>query len=433
MQKILILLAALSVGMPAATTARCRVAESCATDTATDDPVIILTGPNSAESPFRFIDEYFRDLLQYEIHGSQHTYRVIVGQTTMEELAALEDVAYEEINRCEGKVTRITLAGSGITFRAGDDSDRIVSVEYGPANIPPVWNTRYAIDRNVLSRPERRVELGTAGIEWVQSSEASYWTNAYEEYAVMNGDEKTVCLTMFLDGSDLSLIRVELLPDDQGRYPGLAVVSKDGRIGGFLQQSFTRLRLEQTEPTISFDETLNTTSLSCWTLVNRPLGILPGRATCSDVRKALARHPDWKPERIGSSEIRLTPENGYDLAFEGEVPEARVVFSDLGDTSPVRVFSFTFHFTRGEYFMDDVTDTTLRLNAERLAMRIVDELRSYGYSFDELVRLPSGKQLWSLRNPLRNVGIYVLQQTRFQDNDTYSVLVRVWLPASKQN
>lgn len=433
MQKILILLAALSVGIPAATTARCRVAECGAADTATDNPVIILTGPNFTESPAHVIDEYFRDLLQYDIRGTQHTYRVTVGQTTMEELAALKDVAYDEINRDEGKVSRITLAGSGITFRAEDESDRIVSVEYGPADIPPVWNTRYAIDRDLLSRPKRRMELGTAGIEWVQRVETSFWMNAYEEYAVEADDETLIALTMFLDGDDLSLIRVELQPDGQGRYPRLAAVSEDGRIGGFLQQSFGRLRLENTERTIGLDETLQATSLSVWTLINRPLGILPGRATLADAEKALAQHRNWKPERRGSSGIQLTPENGYDLAFEGEVPEARAIFTDSEDTSPVRIFSFAFHFTRGEYFMDDVTDTTLRLNAERLALRIVNELKFNGFQFNERIEPASGRQLWFHHSPLRSVDIYVLRQSRFQENDTCSVLVRVLLPASGQN
>lgn len=439
MQKGLILLAGLLAGTPAATVFPRDTAMAAAATTATAiadptaDSVIILTGPAFTETAANRIDEYFRDLLQYDIRGSQHTYRVIVGQTTLEELASLEDVTCDEIYRDEGKISRLTLAGGGITFRAGDESDRIVSVEYAPADIPAIWATRYAIDREVLTRSERRLELGTAGIEWEQSVEAAFWINAYEEYAVKTGDEKLISLTMFLDGSDLSLIRVQLQPDGQGHYPRLAAVSADGRIGGFLQNSFGRLRLENTERTISLDEALKATSLSIWTLVNRPLGILPGRATLSDARRALAQHPDWEPVRSGSSGLRLTPENGYDLDFEGEIPEAKVFFYDSGETSPVKFFSFCFHFTRGEAFMDDTTDTALRLNAERLAMRIVSELQLLGYRFDERNDTASGKQSWHHGSSLRSVNIYVLQQSRFQPDDTFSTLIRVQLPRPQAN
>lgn len=440
MQKVWILLASLIVGIPTATTAPYRNAgdaASSATKTfatgADSASLIILTGPDFTEAPSHRIDEYFRDLLQYDIRGSQHTYRVTVGQTTLEELANLKDVSFDEIYRDEGRVLRITLAGGGITFRTGEGSDRIVSVEYDAASLPAIWATRYAIDRELLTRPERQMELGTADIEWVQTVEASFWTSAYEEYAVKAGDETLITLTMFPDGDDLSLIRVELQPDVQGRYPHLAAISKDGRIGGFLQQSFGRLRLENTERTISLDETLQATSLSIWTLINRPLGILPGRATLADAKKALAQHRDWKPERSESSGIRLTPENGYDLAFGYEVPQAEVFFYGPEESSPVRAFTFCFHFTRGESFMDDTTDTVLRLNAERWAMQIVNELQALGYSFDEQEDTASGKQRWHHGSGLRSVDIYVFPQSRFQPDDTYSTLIRVQLPRPKAN
>ena len=397
-----------------------------------DERPVVLTGLPEAEKPALLVDEYFRDLLQYDIHGREHTYRVILGQTSIEKLAALPDVTYEEIHRYEGKVSNLRLADTKIQFLADDEGRRIVSIVYGEGTLPPRWQTRYGLGDDLFSRPERRVELGTAGLEWSGSEEASLWSSAREVYAVKEGDEELVRISIFPFSGSVSTVRVELQQDDQGRYYRLAWTSEEGRPGGFLLKSFGRPALEKREREMTPGQALQETSLSSWILINRPLGILPGGVTLAQARQTLARCGGWKPEWATSSRILLTPENGYDLEFGMEVPEASVIFDGSEDSSRVRAFTFEFHFTRGEYFTDDVTDTTLRLNAERLAMKIVNDLESLGYEFEESFGPGSEEQNWHHASRLRDVEIALGPKSRLQPNDTWSVLVRVQLPAPEQ-
>lgn len=431
MQRFMLLAAVLStVGLP--TTQAARNPE-CATEVPAPERPIILTGPDFSDAPALQIDEYFRDLLQYDIHGRENTYRVTLGQTSMEELAALPDVTYDEIRRYEGKISNLRLTDSGIEFLADDDGNRVVGINYENGDIPPIWQTRYGIGCDLFTRADRQVELGTAGIEWTGSTEASLWSSARETYAVKEGDLKLVEVSIFPSGNEVSMIRIELQMDEQGRYYRLARITEEGQIGGFLLKSFGRLGTENRERNISIEKTLQAAALTSWTLINRPLGILPGRVTLVEARSALARRGGWKPEWRSSAQILLTPENGYDLEFGVEVPVAAVIFCGPEDSSPVEAFTFEFRFTRGEYFPDDITDTTLRLNAERLAMRIVNELKPLGYEFVERFGTGSETQSWEHVSRLRRVKISIGPSTRFQPNDTWSVCVRVQLPAPEQD
>lgn len=386
---------------------------------------IILTGLPEEEKPAVLIDEYFRDLLQYEIHGREHTYRVILGQTTIEELAALPDVAYEEFQRYEGKLSTLRLADRKIQFLADDEGRRIVGIVYGEGTLPPRWQTRYGIGDDLFTRPDRQVELGTAGLEWIESEEASLWSSAREVYAVKLDDVQLVRVSIFPYSGRVSTVRVELKQDDQGRYYRMAWASEEGKPGGFLMKSFGRLALEKRERELTPETALQETALSSWTLINRPLGILPGRVTLAQARQALARRSDWRPQWPTFARIRLTPENGYDLEFGMEVPEAEVIFSGAEEASSVQAFTFEFHFTRGENFTDDTTDTTLRLNAERLAMKIINELELLGYAFNEHVETGTETQQWNHVSRLRSVRISIRPESRFQPGDTWSMLIRV--------
>lgn len=404
-----------------------------ATETPAPQRPIILTGPDFSDSPALQIDEYFRDLLQYDIHGRENTYRVTLGQTSMEELAALPDVTYDEIRRYEGKISNLRLTGSGIEFIADDDGIRVIGINYENGDIPPIWETRYGIGRDLFTRADRQVELGTAGIEWTGSTEASFWSSARETYAVKEGDHTLVELSIFPSGNEVSMVRIELQRDGQDHYYRLARISEEGQTGGFLLKSFGRLSAENRERDISIEKTLQAAALTSWMLINRPLGILPGRVTLAEARTALARRSGWKPEWRSSAQVLLTPENGYDLEFGVEVPVAAVIFCGPEDSSPVEAFTFEFHFTRGEYFPDDITDTTLRLNTERLAMRIVNELKPLGYEFAERFGTGSETQSWEHVSRLRHVKISIGPSTRFQPNDTWSVCVRVQQPAPEQD
>lgn len=410
-----------------------RIAASApATAPQTGEPPIVLTGLPEEEKPALLIDEYYRDLLQYDIRGREHTYRVILGQTTIEELAALPDVAFEEFHRYEGKLSVLRLADPEIQFLADDEGQRIVSIIYGEGTLPPRWQTRYGLGDDLFSRPDRRMELGTAGLEWVRSEEASFWSSAREVYAVMHDDVPLVQISIFPYSGRVSMVRIELHQDEQEHYYRMAWTSKEGKPEGFLVKNFGRLALETRERKLTPEQAMQETSLSAWTLINRPLGILPGRVTLAQVRQALARFGEWKPQWPTSARIRLTPENGYNLRFGAEVPQAEVIFSGPEESSPVRAFSFEFHFTRGEYFSDDTTDTTLRLNAERLAMKIVNDLEALGYAFSESLGTGAEAQQWEHVSQLRSVSISIGLGARFQPNDTWSVLVRVERPSPQQ-
>ena len=431
LRKFLTLAAALTVACPVAASET-----DAGTSAATPEQPVILTGPDFIESPTGLIDEYYRDLLQYDIHGREHTYRVVVGQSSIEELAALTDVTFDAINRYEGKISYLTLPDTGVSFLADESGNRIVGLEIPAGSIPAIWEVRYGIDAGVLSRPKHRSELEEAGIDWVEEIEASFWNNAREEYAVSQGDKTLVNLSLLSGAEGLSQIRIRLQADDRGNYPRMAAVSKEGRIGGFLRQSFAALGQENRERSISLETTLEASSLTAWTLINRPLGVLPSRVTFAEAQQALerlAQQRGWKPQRGGAARICMTPEAGYDLAFEEVVPEASVLFHGAEGNAPAWVFTFDFHFTRGEYYLESDTDKLLQLSAERVAMKIVNDLRISGYDFTETAGERHGDLHWHHGSRLRSVDIRLRQKSRFRTNDSYEVLVRVMLPlAGKQ-
>lgn len=397
------------------------------------DRLIVLTGQVKREdAPESLVDEYYRDLLQYDIHGWEHTYRVVLGQTTMAELLALKDVDFDEAYPYEEGLTNIRLSGAGVRFDTGDDGNLITGIEYDSDRIPPIWKVRYGIDSLLLTRSERRMELATVGIDWLYSSEAVFLISASEVYAVRDGDREQLEITILPEGETFSQISVNLQQDDRGHYYRLAPTSHDGQSGGFLRKSFGRLGAENREREVTVEETLQATSLTAWTLVNRPLGVLPGRAPILVARSALARCSDWHPEWTGTECVRLTPEEGYNLAFENVVPEVTARFADEGQKR-VKSFAFDFHLTRGDNFLDDVTDTALRLNAQWMAMKIVNELTAFGFSFEESPGKRPGDRHWHHADSRRSVDIDLRQESRLQTNDSYSLCVRVQWPDPVNN
>lgn len=393
-----------------------------------DNRPVALVGTPFPDAETSRIDEYYRDLLQYDIQGLQHTYRVIIGQTTMEELAGLKDVIFDEIIRNEGRVTRIELDGGNVVFHADNAGERVANITYEPASIPAIWKTRYGIDRNTPADPNRREILRAAGLEWVASGEASLWTSPYEAYAVKSNGKIEVDLTMSLRGDALSLIQVELREDESGLYPHLAATSSDGTPGGFLQKSFGRIKREKQERDTSLKTTTTAAKLTPWTIINRPFGILPGQVSRLMARLALARRTGWNPESVGSARIRITPEDGYDLDFMGLIPEASATFSEPAEGDRVRSFDFCFRFTSNSPLPREAAAAILRINAQRTALRIISSLQLLGIVFDETT--DGGDIVWLHKDSYRSVEMRISPAVPVQEKPSCELRITVQLPTA---
>lgn len=390
----------------------------------------------------RYVDEQYRGLLEYVLHGSQNDYIVTLGQTTLFSMSQLDDVIYTD-TRGKGKdISSLQIDGGkdAITFH-GSSTGVLYYINYKPHRIPESWKTLYGIDQNIYKDPERKQKLAAHGFKFLSEVEQSMFEYGSENYYIgSDPDNRIILLSLLTDLNEPYLIRILLEEDENGHFPQLrkrandtksvtATTNKERTTSssgkGFLKafdklaQKTAQREARATASTVP-EEVTETNVLSAKLMVDHPFGVLDCTVTAQEaVKQLLAK--GWMAELLDKSRIELSPMSKYDLTYKKHIPNASAVFSGAG-----RLLSYEYRFsTIGGEDAESKPLASLRLQSVRFAYLVAAELEMQGIKFVEKpADQAKGEELmlqWEKED--RVVQIYV----KYNQRDAYEVILRIQL------
>lgn len=388
----------------------------------------------------RYIDEKYRDFLEYVLHGQQNDYKIIMGQTRLSPMSKLSDVIYSDLRGNENAVNQLKIGSDEreISFNSSISSnDDILSyINYAPEAIPDTWKTRYGIDKNIYNDPIRRQKLANLGFKFLSESPQTRFQYGIESYYVgSNIYDQMINLEMMLDGDKLLFISIALNADKNGHLPqlretsdpheGSATVAETSTTttssqGGFLnafdklakttaQQealkrqirerslqrqaaanatTSTNTTTETTTKTSSNQTTVSTNvasasdQLTALSMVNHPFGVLDSHVTAQTAVQQLLQK-GWLAELLDRTRIVLNTQRKYNLTYDNRIPECTARFADTED-GQLLSYDYTFSFSSGKDVPDTYPTAALRLRAIRFAHMLASELQLQGINLEEV-------------------------------------------------
>ena len=405
----------------------------------------------SSGGDVRYIDEKYRSLVECVLHGRQNDYTVTIGRTTLSSMNQLGDVVYTDMR---GKGENVSVLQMGafdteVTFY-GLSTGVLEYIDYQPKSIPEAWKTLYGIDQNIYQDPARRQKLAAQGFKFLSETESSIFNDGMETYYVGNDEsDRSILLTLLFDHYDeLCGIRVLLEKDKDGNFPQLpersgetgsaATVSRENTTtsssgGGFLK-AFDKLarataqkeaQARQAEVQVSTStasgEASGASTLSVGSMVEHPFGVLDRTVTASAAVQQLVAK-GWMAELLNQTRIELSPQRGYELAYDGRMPRASAVFSEAGQ---LLSYDYTFTNVGGEDIPETISQTILRLQAVRFAYLLSSELETQGVKFVEEPANPSDQEELMLCSEQEGRTIRI--SVTYNQHNAYEVTLHVQL------
>ena len=388
----------------------------------------------------RYIDEKYRDFLEYVLHGQQNDYKIIIGQTRLSPMSKLPDVIYSDLRGNENAVNQLKIGSDEreISFNSSISSnDDILSyINYAPEAIPDTWKTRYGIDKNIYNDPTRRQKLANLGFKFLSESPQTLFQYGIESYYVgSNIYDQMINLEMMIDGDKLLSICITLNADKNGHLPQLRETSDphEGSAttaetsttttssqGDFLnafdklakktaQQEALKRQIRErslqrqaaanattstnttTETTTktSSDQTTASTNvapssdqLTALSMVNHPFGVLDSHVTAQTAVQQLLQK-GWLAELLDRTRIVLNTQRKYNLTYDNRIPECTARFADT-ENGQLLSYDYTFSFSSGKDVPDTYPIAALRLRAIRFAHMLASELQLQGINLEEV-------------------------------------------------
>lgn len=388
----------------------------------------------------RYIDEKYRDFLEYVLHGQQNDYKIIIGQTRLSPMSKLSDVIYSDLRGNENAVNQLKIGSDEreISFNSSISSnDDILSyINYAPEAIPDTWKTRYGIDKNIYNDPTRRQKLANLGFKFLSESPQTLFQYGIESYYVgSNIYDQMINLEMMIDGDKLLSICITLNADKNGHLPQLRETSDphEGSAttaetsttttssqGDFLnafdklakktaQQEALKRQIRErslqrqaaanattstnttTETTTktSSDQTTASTNvapssdqLTALSMVNHPFGVLDSHVTAQTAVQQLLQK-GWLAELLDRTRIVLNTQRKYNLTYDNRIPECTARFADT-ENGQLLSYDYTFSFSSGKDVPDTYPIAALRLRAIRFAHMLASELQLQGINLEEV-------------------------------------------------
>lgn len=388
----------------------------------------------------RYIDEKYRDFLEYVLHGQQNDYKIIMGQTRLSPMSKLSDVIYSDLRGNGNAVNQLKIGSDEreISFNSSISSnDDILSyINYAPEAIPDTWKTRYGIDKNIYNDPTRRQKLANLGFKFLSVSPQTRLQYGIESYYVgSNIYDQMINLVMMIDGDKLLSISITLNTDKNGHLPqlretsdpheGAATAAETSTTttssqGGFLnafdklakttaQQEALKRQIRErslqrqaaanattstnttTETTTktSSDQTAASTNvapssdrLTVLSMVNHPFGVLDSHVTAQAAVQQLLQK-GWLAELLDRTRIVLNTQRKYNLTYDNRIPECTARFANTED-GQLLSYDYTFSFSSGKDVPDTYPTAALRLRAIRFAHMLASELQLQGINLEEV-------------------------------------------------
>ena len=385
---------------------------------------IVLGNASPSDSHTRSIDEKYRSLLEYTLHGWQNDYLITLGQTSIVAMKQLDDVTYSDVRGQGDQISKLTLGDGAISFQTSiGPSPLVQSISYAPQSIPEAWETRYGIDLQLLQDPNRREKLEAQGLQFLSVSDQTTFSYRHETYYVGSDIfDQLFRLILTSDNGRLFSITIELEEDDEGNYPQLPATSAEDHptsaaisasapssSGGFLkafdklaqqkarQEAAQKHARKSAQATVSADRPTSSpnasatnaasrtpnagatsdpsdpNALSVLDLINHPFGVLSTQVTGSEAVQELNAHEGWMAELWDRTRIELSPQRGYRLTYNGRIPYA---FAWFADSAPGKLssYAYQFPFISGKDTPLEAPMAALRLRAIRFAYLLASEL-----------------------------------------------------------
>lgn len=425
----------------------------------------------------RYIDEKYRDFLEYVLHGQQNDYKIIIGQTRLSPMSKLSDVIYSDLRGNENAVNLLKIGSDEreISFSSSisSDDDILCYINYAPEAIPDTWKTRYGIDKNIYNDPTRRQKLANLGFKFLSESPQTLFQHGIESYYVgSNIYDQMINLEMTFDGDKLLFISIALNADKNGHLPqlretsdpheGAATAAETSTTttssqGGFLnafdklakttaQQEALKQQIRErslqrqaaanaTTSTNTITETTTKTSsdqttvstnvasasnqLTALSMVNHPFGVLDSHVTAQTAVQQLLQK-GWLAELLDRTRIVLNTQRKYNLTYDKRIPECTARFADTED-GQLLSYDYTFSFSSGKDVPDTYPIAALRLRAIRFAHLLASELQLQGINLEEVSNAdPSTELLLRYAGADRTIQISV--ESRM---DAYTVTLSI--------
>lgn len=385
----------------------------------------------------RYIDEKYRDFLEYVLHGQQNDYKIIIGQTRLSPMSKLSDVIYSDLRGNENAVNQLKIGSDEreISFNSSISSnDDILSyINYAPEAIPDTWKTRYGIDKNIYNDPTHRQKLANLGFKFLSVSPQTRLQYGIESYYVgSNIYDQMINLEMTFDGDKLLFISIALNADKNGHLPQLRETSdpyegsataaetsatNTSSQGGFLnafdklaqktaqQEALKRqIRERSLQRQAAANATTNTTTetttktssdqttastdvapssdqLTVLSMVDHPFGVLDSHVTAQTAVQQLLQK-GWLAELLDRTRIVLNTQRKYNLTYDNRIPECTAQFA--AENGRLLSYDYTFSFSSGKDVPDTYPTAALRLRAIRFAHLLASELQLQGINLEEV-------------------------------------------------
>lgn len=440
---------------------------------------IVLSGSPVSGNGIRYIDDRYSDFLKYNLSGARNTYTVILGRTPISTLEQLGDVAYTDIRAYNGRTNLLAIGTQDkqVSFHAYGPQNLVNYITYSIGSIPEVWKTRYGIDANIYSDPNRRRKLEALGFKFLSSSDASLFSYANEQYYVGDDTSSKLFILEFILDSDkkLSQVRISIGDEVNGNNPQLRDSAigtstdtssstesngENSEGGGFLRH-FKRLAQaraakeeqarqlrEQTqqrhdaEATAEQPSTASGTSstpphttptnqsaaqasgiLSAWSMVDHPFGVLEQDITADDAIRQLSDNFGWLAELLNRTRIELSSDTGYDMVYDQRVPTASAQFSETDGR--LLSYAYRFDFIHGKDCPEAAPLLLIRHMSTKFADLLAKELRAAGIELaeHEISQLRKEESHWRYSGIDRTVDLIV----HYGLNSNYDVTLKITL------
>lgn len=440
---------------------------------------IVLSGSPVSGNGIRYIDDRYSDFLKYNLSGARNTYTVILGRTPISTLEQLGDVAYTDIRAYNGRTNLLAIGTQDkqVSFHAYGPQNLVNYITYSIGSIPEVWKTRYGIDANIYSDPNRRRKLEALGFKFLSSSDASLFSYANEQYYVGDDTSSKLFILEFILDSDkkLSQVRISIGDEVNGNNPQLRDSAigtstdtssstesngENSEGGGFLRH-FKRLAQaraakeeqarqlrEQTqqrhdaEATAEQPSTASGTSstpphttptnqsaaqasgiLSAWSMVDHPFGVLEQDITADDAIRQLSDNFGWLAELLNRTRIELSSDTGYDMVYDQRVPTASAQFSETDGR--LLSYAYRFDFIHGKDCPEAAPLLLIRHMSTKFADLLAKELRAAGIELaeHEISQLRKEEAHWHYSGAGRTVDLIV----HYGLDSNYDVTLKITL------
>lgn len=440
---------------------------------------IVLSGSPVSGNGIRYIDDRYSDFLKYNLSGARNTYTVILGRTPISTLEQLGDVAYTDIRADNGRTNLLAVGTQDkqVSFHAYGPQNLVNYITYSIGSIPEVWKTRYGIDANIYSDPNRRRKLEALGFKFLSSSDASLFSYANEQYYVGDDTSSKLFILEFILDSDkkLSQVRISIGDEVNGNNPQLRDSAigtstdtssstesngENSEGGGFLRH-FKRLAQaraakeeqarqlrEQTqqrhdaEATAEQPSTASGTSstpphttptnqsaaqasgiLSAWSMVDHPFGVLEQDITADDAIRQLSDNFGWLAELLNRTRIELSSDTGYDMVYDQRVPTASAQFSETDGR--LLSYAYRFDFIHGKDCPEAAPLLLIRHMSTKFADLLAKELRAAGIELaeHEISQLRKEEAHWHYSGAGRTVDLIV----HYGLDSNYDVTLKITL------